>query len=80
MEFTGLWKAPKSDIIPDTTNLNSIGYFKFSISQSFSVNINKAKNLYKVATRTNLRYPLALPSVAVLVTRIFYFKNLNNLT
>jgi hypothetical protein len=74
MELIGLWKTPNSDVIPDKANLNSAGYFEFSISQSFSVNINKAKNLYRVATRTCLRYPLALPDVAMLVARIFYFK------
>ena len=78
MELTGLWKTPKSDVIPDKTNLNSIGYCEFYISQSFSVNTNKAKNLYRVATKTGLHYPLALPDVAILVDRIFYFKNLNN--
>jgi hypothetical protein len=50
-----------------------MGYFEFSISQSFSVNINKAKNLYRVVTRIGLRYPLALPDVALLVARTFYF-------
>jgi hypothetical protein len=77
IELIGLWKTPKSDVIPDKTNLNSIGYFEFSISQAFSVNINKAKNLYKVPTRTGLHNPLALPDVPMLVARILHFKNLN---
>jgi hypothetical protein len=77
IELNGLGKSPKSDVTPDKTNLNFIGYFEFSISQSFSVSINKAKNLYRVATRTGLHYPLAQPDVVKLVARIFYFKNLN---
>jgi hypothetical protein len=58
-------------------DLNSIGYFEFSISQSFSLSITKAKSLRRVATRTGLRYPLAVPDVAVLVARVFCFKSLN---